>query len=216
MAEVFGQEQPTTAVSGYGVFEFVVQQLLQKMQTVTLVRVMSVSNDGGVSPVGTVSVRPLVNQMTGDRTPVFHDTIFNVPYFRLQGGANAVILDPQPGDIGMCAFGSRDLSGVKKDPAGAAANAAAGKGGANPGSLRQYDWADALYFGGLLNAVPTQYVRFHEGGIELKSTLVTVTGDLHVTGAINADGDVTGEGTSLHTHVHSGVQSGPSNTGPPV
>lgn len=36
------------------------------------------------------------------------------------------------------------------------------------------------------------------------------------TGSINATGDVTANGTSLDTHVHSGVQSGASNTGQPI
>ena len=36
------------------------------------------------------------------------------------------------------------------------------------------------------------------------------------TGSINATGDVTANGTSLDTHVHSGVQSGGSNTGQPI
>ena len=36
------------------------------------------------------------------------------------------------------------------------------------------------------------------------------------TGGINASGDVTANGTSLDTHVHSGVQSGTSNTGQPI
>lgn len=213
MSQVFGQQDPTTQASEYASLAFVIQQLLQKMQTVTLVRVMSVSNDGDVSPVGTVSVQPLVNQMSGDRQPTPHGTIFNVPYFRLQGGTNAVILDPQVGDIGLCAFASRDISAVKSS-----------KGPANPGSFRQYDWADALYFGGLLNGTPAQYVRFTEAGITVLSpTLVTiqaptvhVQGDLTVSGEVTAVGDVTGQGTSLHTHVHSAVKTGPDVSGPPV
>lgn len=211
MTEVFGQQFPSTTDNEYNTLAFVVRQLLQKMQTVTLVRVMAVTNSGGVTPVGTVDVRPLVNQMTGDRTAVEHATIFKIPYFRLQGGGNAVILDPQVGDIGMCAFASRDISAVK-----------AAKDTANPGSFRQYDWADGLYFGGLLNGVPTQYIRFHAGGVDIKAPTITLDGDVHITGDTNSDGaitaagDVTGEGTSLHTHIHSGVQPGGGNSGPPV
>lgn len=47
------------------------------------------------------------------------------------------------------------------------------------------------------------------------SGTATLNGNLHVTGAIVADGDVTGQGTSLHNHTHGGVQSGGSNTGEP-
>jgi len=40
-------------------------------------------------------------------------------------------------------------------------------------------------------------------------------GTAQFTGGINATGDVTANGTSLDTHIHSGVQSGASNTGQP-
>lgn len=158
MNTVYGQQGPTTDDSDYNVMAFVVQQLLQKVQTVTLVKVMAVRNAGGIAPVGTIDVTPLVNIMTGNRQPIPHGIIYNIPYFRMQGGANAIILDPQVGDIGMCAFCSRDISAVK-----------ATKAAANPGSFRLFDWADGLYFGGMLNAVPTQYVAFAAGGITLHS-----------------------------------------------
>jgi hypothetical protein len=151
MTEVFGQQNPGTSASEYNALAFVVGQLLQKMQTVTLVRVVAVSNDGGVSPVGTVDVQPLVNQMSGDRKPTPHGTVYGVPYFRLQGGTDAVILDPKVGDIGMCAFASRDISAVK-----------VAKAPANPGSFRMYDWADGLYFGGfrpVLSPAPGRWPR---------------------------------------------------------
>lgn len=44
---------------------------------------------------------------------------------------------------------------------------------------------------------------------------VNIVGDVTVTGQITASGDVIGAGISLDTHVHSGVQGGPSNTGGP-
>ena len=62
--------------------------------------------------------------------------------------------------------------------------------------------------------------------ITLTTPLVEITGQLtsgtanggNATfgGAITATGDVVGAGTSLHTHVHSGVQTGAGNTGAPV
>ena len=50
---------------------------------------------------------------------------------------------------------------------------------------------------------------------------VLITGNLHISGNIQCDQtitattDVIGNGTSLHGHTHSGVQSGSSNTGAP-
>ncbi|OYZ03506.1 MAG: hypothetical protein B7Y42_00575 [Polaromonas sp. 28-63-22] len=45
---------------------------------------------------------------------------------------------------------------------------------------------------------------------------ITGQNGMAVTGAIAATGDVTAAGTSLRTHVHSGVQPGAGNTGAPV
>ena len=137
---------------------FMVQQALGKLQTATLVRIEKCTNSGGLSPVGFVDVTPLVNQLDGAGNPTPHVTIFNVPYFRLQGGKNAIIIDPEKGDIGVAVFASRDITKVK-----------ATKGQANPGSFRQYSFADALYLGGMLNATPTQYVQFSTAGIRIHS-----------------------------------------------
>ena len=128
------------------------------MQTVTLVEIQSCTNDGGVSPFGFVNVLPLVNQLDAAGNPIPHITIFNVPYLRIQGGANAIILDPQDGDIGLCVFASRDITKVKNTQAQA-----------NPGSARQFDFSDALYVGGMLNAEPEQFIQFNEDGISIIS-----------------------------------------------
>lgn len=137
---------------------FMVQQALAKMQTATLVRIESCTNAGGLSPVGYVDVTPLVNQLDGQGNPTPHVTIYNLPYFRLQGGANGVIIDPQKGDIGVAVFASRDISQVK----------ATRKQG-NPGSHRQYSFADGMYLGGMLNGTPTQYIQFSTAGIRIHS-----------------------------------------------
>lgn len=206
---------------------FVVAQLLARVATCALVRVVACTNNGGVSAVGTVDVQPVVSMVAGDGTVVKHGQLYKLPYVRVQGGANAVILDPQPGDLGLAWFASRDISAVKAAPA-----TFRGTGGqtAPPGSKRQFDMSDGLYMGGLLNAAPTQYVRFSTGGvevvspakitlqaptIELKGDVAQSGGDITATGSYTGDGDVVGAGVSLQTHTHSGVQSGGSNTGPP-
>jgi hypothetical protein len=158
-----GQARPQSTWGEFNNISFLVQQALSKMQTATLVRVDACTNTGGVSPVGFVDVTPLVNQLDSQGNPTPHVTIHNVPYLRMQGGANAVIIDPQPGDIGMCAFASRDITKVKSQ-----------KVQSNPGSFRQYSFADAMYLGGMLNAAPTQYVQFSAAGIKLHSPVAVI------------------------------------------
>lgn len=211
---VYGQQSPTTDTNEYNVIAFVVQQLLQKVQTATLVKIAAVRNAGGIVPVGTVDVIPLVNIMTGNRQPIAHSTIYNIPYFRMQGGANAVILDPQVGDIGICVFCSRDISAVK-----------ATKATANPGSFRMFDWADGLYLGGMLNGAPTQYVAFAAGGITIHSpTKITLSApeiDIEAGTSITINSpvnDIKGGGSKIdgkpflpHTHTSEspGTPTGP-------
>jgi phage baseplate assembly protein gpV len=153
-----GQRQPSSTAGEFNNSAYLVQQMLSKLQTATLVRVDACTNSGGLSPVGFVDITPLVNQVDGQGSPTPHVTIYNVPYFRMQGGKNAIICDPEPGDIGMACFASRDISKVKST-----------KKGANPGSLRRYSFSDALYVGGMLNAVPSQYVQFSASGIRVHS-----------------------------------------------
>jgi hypothetical protein len=123
-----------------------------------MVKVMAVTNGGGVAAAGFVDILPLVNQIDGAGNAIPHGTIFRCPYFRLLGGGNAVILDPQVGDIGLAVFADRDISSV-------VANQAV----ANPGSNRKFDMADGIYVGGLLGAAPTQYVQFSAAGIKIHS-----------------------------------------------
>ena len=71
--------------------------------------------------------------------------------------------------------------------------------------------ADGLYIGGVLNAVPRQYVRFAADGItvvsetriKLQSPTVEIDGDLHATGAVIA-GFGGGDQVGLETHTHPG------------
>jgi len=155
-----GQLTPWSTWGKFNNIAFVVQQFLSKMQTATLVEVISCTNAGGLSPVGTVNVKPCVNQVDSAGNPYLHTTIWNVPYFRLgSSNGNAIILDPSPGDIGLCNFASRDISSVKNNQAAA-----------NPASARQYDFSDALYVGLMLNGgTPTQYIQFASDGIKLVS-----------------------------------------------
>lgn len=153
-----GQQKPSSTWGEFNNIAFMVQQAIGKLQTATLVKIEKCTNSGGLSPVGFVDVTPLVNQLDAAGNPTPHVTIFNVPYFRLQGGKNAIIIDPEPGDIGIAVFASRDITKVK-----------ATKAAANPGSFRQYSFADGLYLGGMLNTVPEQYVQFSTAGIRMHS-----------------------------------------------
>ncbi|KDD79083.1 Gp138 family membrane-puncturing spike protein [Glaesserella parasuis] len=193
MQNKFGQMTEEQSSGGVGELGFIVGSLINRIQTVTLVQVKAV-NATGVAPVGTVDVQPMVAQLDGEGKAHAHGVIHNIPYFRLQGGSNAIVIDPQVGDIGMCGFCSRDISSVK-----------ANKAPSTPQSLRKFDYADGLYFGGFLNGVPEQYIFFKDSGIDVVATgevyikgskikldaPVETTNSLKVETTITAGGDIT-------------------------
>lgn len=224
--------------SGFAELVYQVNAILMRVNTCMPVQVTAVKA-GGLGPVGFVDIQVMVTQLTGDNTVVSNPSISNVPYFRLQGGKNAVIIDPEVGDIGIGCFCQRDISSVKKI-----------RGIAPPGSYRTFSFSDAVYFGGALNGTPEQYIKFDGSGIAVYSPtkitctapeilmeaensitmdtpLVQITGQMVQTGAkgsgattygglTNTGGTISSNGIILETHVHSGVEPGGSNTGTPV
>lgn len=157
----------------YAQLHFLVTQILNGKVTAGLVRVIGVTAANEVAQGGFVDCQPLVQQVDGAGKAVDHAPMFNVPFFRLQGGANAMIMDPEEGDIGLAVFASHDISRAKNTTAAAP-----------PASRRRFDWSDGLYLGGFRNAAPSQYIRFTSAGIELVAPLVSVPGNFTVgTGA---------------------------------
>lgn len=226
MSNNLGLIRPEQVLGGAGEIEFIISMLLNRIQTVTLVQVKAV-NATGVNLVGTVDVQPMVAQLDGAGNAHAHGIIHNIPYFRLQGGADAIIIDPKVGDIGMCGFCSRDISSVKANKAPSA-----------PQSRRKFDYADGLYFGGFLNGVPSQYIFFKESGIDVVSTgkiymkgtsieldaPVETTSTLEVKTTIQAGGDITDNAASggksmsnmrqvYDSHTHNGGPQPDQKTG---
>jgi hypothetical protein len=154
----YGTRQPEDSSSEYNAMLFVVRQALANCNHVALVQVQAVTSAGELAPAGRVDVLPLVNQLDGQGNAVPHGLLNDLVYLRLQGGANAVIMDPAVGDIGIAVFADRDISAVTATSAQA-----------NPGSARQFSMSDGIYLGGVLSSTPEQFVRFSDEGIEIVS-----------------------------------------------
>lgn len=156
----------------FNTIHFIVRNMLGRVSTATLVQVVSSTNSGSVAPPGFVDVTPLVNLLDGNDKAIEHGIIYRCPVMRLQGGGNAVIIDPVAGDIGIAVFADRDITSV-----------IANKARSNPGSFRRFSMADAMYLGAVLAGVPTQWVRMSSSGIEIHSpTAVVLTApDVHIT-----------------------------------
>lgn len=199
MSAIKGQQDFTTDASQYNATDFQIKQAMRNINTTEPVRVVSVQ-PGAVGPVGMVSVQPLVNLVTGTGDGMAQSTLYQLPYLRIQGGENAVIVDPKPGDIGLAVYAMRDTETVKANRDGKAAN---------PGSARMYSKGDGFYLGGFLNATPKRYVMVDDTGItlddgqggklELKGGKLTITApagiestsptEVHNTPALTMGGD---------------------------
>lgn len=148
------QANYTDYSNSYNEMLFVIRQKMAELQTALPVKVVAVKPNN--EHTGFVDVQPLVQQISADSTVVDHGIIYNVPYFRIQGGINGIIIDPAVGDIGLCDFCSRDISAVKN-----------AKQIAPPASRRMHSFSDAVYIGGFLNKAPTRFIEFNDNGINV-------------------------------------------------
>ena len=217
---VYGQERMASPTGDFNILSFLISQALGRVRTATLARVVAV-HGGGLAPVGTVDVQPLVSMVDGAGQAHPHGTVFRVPFFRLQGGDTAVILDPKVGSVGFLVVADSDTSRVRKTGEPAA-----------PGSNRRFDLADGLFIGGWdpFGGTPSRYVLMDASGVKvvdpaaitLQAPSITLdgavhaTGDLAVDGAGSTGGDMTIDGKSFLGHKHGGVQTGGADTGVPI
>ena len=149
MATQLRQANYTDYTSDYNELQFVIRQRLADIQTALPVEIVAVKD-------GFVDVKPIVQQLSADGSVIDHGVIYNIPYFRLQGGVNGIIIDPAVGDIGLCVFCSRDISGVKN-----------ARKNAPPSSRRMHSFSDGVYIGGILNDAPTRKIVFDDSGIDV-------------------------------------------------
>lgn len=210
--------------SEVGRLQFIITSALSGRRTAIPVKVISVTNAGGISPIGTVSVQPMVSAIDGAGQIWAHGIIYNVPYMRIQGGTNGIILDPVVGDIGIATVCDRDISTVKNSSKVSA-----------PGSTRKNDMSDMVYLMTIIGSAPTQYVQFNSSGITITSPVnVTVNAPTAIvnsstsvtmnTPILKVSGDIIdNSATNTHSmaqmrsiynsHTHSDPQGG--NTGTP-
>lgn len=235
---LFGALYPNGPDGDYNDLVFKMQSVLMKANTCQPVVVTAVRG-GGLGPVGFIDCRIAVQQLTGNGQTVDNAILSNVPYHRYQGGKNAVIIDPEIGDMGLVCFAQRDISGVKNV-----------RGISPPGSRRFMSISDGVYVAAMLNATPIQYIWFNDDGIlvfspkkitleasdveinassstSINSPVITMNGqfaqgggsyggDAAIAGTITAGADVKAGNISLANHLTSNVQPGSGTSGKPI
>ena len=171
--------------------EFLIKTLTRDMSTAIPVIITAVQA-GDTNAAGYVDARPLVAQIDAWGNALPMAAIHHLPYFRLQSGRAAVVLDPVVGDIGLAVFAQSDCSNVKQ--------------GANqtvqPGSWRKFDQADGFYVGGFLNKSVDTFVRLAQDG----SFTIKAPGNVTIDApTVTYTGDIICGGFSYLGHTHTGV-----------
>lgn len=151
----YAHNESTSPTSEYNSKRFAIEMAGNARMNCHIVKVTKVK-PGAVGPIGRVSVQPLVQMVDGIQQTVNHVSVFNLPYVRMVGGKDAVIIDPKVGDIGIVVICDRDISGVKDK-----------KGVAPPGSARKNNISDGIFIGACLSEKPERYVRFADDGIQV-------------------------------------------------
>lgn len=206
---VQGLRKITSAGSLPNAMDFLIDAAINgKINTAIPVMVMSVQAGGASGAAGYADVKPLICQSDAEGNALQPVTIFHLPYFRLQAGTAAVVLDPVAGDVGLAVFAQSDCSTL-------------GQGAKQPvqaGSWRKFDQADGFYIGGFLNNNPSVFIELRQDGVINMTAAASInmtTPRLNVTGKISAGGDISAGSISSQNHTHGGVQSGSSSTGVP-
>lgn len=156
-----------SGASEFNAISYIVdQQMKGSINTAIPVRVDSCTKPGSNGAAGYVSATPLVMQRGADGNSLLPVSMPKLPFFRMYAGTAAVVIDPQPGDVGLAIFSQQDASNLeagKSDPVQA-------------GSFRSYDMSDGFYVGGFLGNVPDVFCELEQStGIKLQTPSNVIT-----------------------------------------
>lgn len=141
--------------SDYNMNSAFIRNMIGEIYTAEPVVVVAVyENSGSEGPPGFVNVLPLVSQYDAYNEVIEGVRLNRLPYFRLQAGAAAIVLDPKVGDIGIAVYMKRDSSDIsvgQTEPI-------------KPNTFRAFDQSDGFFIGGFYNRQPTVFVELDEAG----------------------------------------------------
>ena len=191
--------RPEQTVAGAAQDMYIINNLIANIHTMMPVKILSVTvPPDSLAPIGRCEVLPLVQQIDGSNNVYPIGKIINVSYLRVQGGSNAIVIDPQVGDGGLCGFCERDISIVKRTGELSA-----------PDTRRKYDINSAVYMFTMMSGTPTQYIHFKSSGIDIKSAGIVNINGLNIlpNGTL-----VTKDGVIVDAHSHAQANDSAGNT----
>lgn len=147
---VKGSNKITSGNSVLNAFWTLIKETISKrVNTASVVQISAAVPQGIVGPSPRVTALPLVMQSDGRGNSIPSTPIADLPVFRPQAGVAAIIMDPQPGDIGLAICAKRDSSNV-------------GEGTLIPapaGSFRQFNEKDSFILNGFHGGTPLLYLK---------------------------------------------------------
>lgn len=168
-------------------------------------------------------IKPLVMLGTTDGQKISRAQLSNIPVFRFGGGGFFIRFPVKAGDFGWLKATDRDVSLIMQ------------RGGLEdwPNTLRQHSFSDGMFFPDTLkswvidegdaNSLVIQSldgevcISIRDGKAKIKAPDIELLGAVRVIGDMEVTGALTNNGVNIgSSHVHSGVQSGTSNTGGPL
>jgi hypothetical protein len=185
------------------------------------------------------TVQPLIAVLKTDGTTQSRARIEGVQVFQYSGGGFVINFPLQAGDIGWLKASDRDLTLFKQSFSESTPNTLRKHKFMDavffPDVMRGWSISESglviqTLSGGQCIAINSDKIKIiSDTEVIINAPLTTITGELRsgtesgqaatFGGSITATGEVTTElngGIDLSSHVHSGVQSGGSNTGAPV
>ncbi len=197
---------------------YILEQFQKGMNTaeIVMVNAITTTEDGAKR----LTVTPILNQVSAGGQSIQMAPIYNVPFIRMQAGANAIIIDPEVGDIGLVVYCQRDISSVKRMKFSSL----------NPSTNRMMSHSDAVYIATIysINQTENRKIEFVNGSGATGKIVITPNGTLEVDGNMTVSGNVIVTGTvtaadyisaapavsgSYNTHVHTQTAT-PTTEGP--
>ena len=212
--------------SDYNATEQQINKAFNKLNTIWIGRIVSCSSNG-VNGSKTVIAVPVVATVDGQGNQQGAVNYVELPHYRVNAGVCGIIIDPQPGDLGVFVVCKKNISKAPR------------RSTQTPGSFRQFNMADSVMVATIHTSAPTVYIHLKqdgniditaptavtvkaptvnveaEGAYNLTAPQINIKGTIQVDGTITSSGNVTGAGISLNSHVHSGIMPGGSDTGVP-
>lgn len=206
-----------------GLFNLVLGKFLQHTDDMLPAKVIAYD-----AATNNATVQPLIQVVSTDGQIVDRAQIASVPVLQLSGGGFIMKLPVRPGDLGWIKANDRDISLFKQ-----------AEDTAPPNTQRKHSFEDALfipqaawslidvatedagnmvlqnYAGTVKISISNNQVTITGAQVEING-VTTVNGNTTINGTLDVGGIIVGANINLSTHIHSGVQTGGGDTGPPV